>query len=131
MEEPTKEQGKPGRKRRIVVLIAAFSPLVLVGLLLWWLDQTARRQSTEAAAEIIEATAVSWTEDDGNRLEFKEGYALKYRFWVDGQMYEGEDSQNESYGPNAPVKVCYNPNDPADYSLVASTVQCGKGLLGR
>lgn len=110
-----------GRAGRIVAVVIRALP----GAGIWWLNQSAKRRSAEATVEIIGATRAPWTEGD----ESKEGYAIRYRYQVAGQVYEGGDRW-ESSEPTVPaVKVCHNPSNPSDHSLVESRVQCGKGLF--
>lgn len=60
-------------------------------------------------------------------------YEVVYSYDVDGETFYGEDWwKNQYWGPDMPIWVCLDPNDPAKHTpVISSSDQCGnKGLVG-
>lgn len=125
--ESTTEKGRrAGRTVKGVILFGALAFLVLVGWFVWDATEAHKRRSAEAEAEVVNITSVKWTETDEDGIEFKEGYDIKYRYRVGGQVYEGFSEKNEDYKAGEIMKVCYDPNNPADHRLSPGHFTCGK-----
>ena len=121
--------GKARRQPPLVVfaMILGLSALVVLAVI-WFIDRDGARRSATAPAEVVESAPQSWREGRTN----KSGYRVLYRFQAAGRTYEGLDERNGWYKPEAAgqLRVCYDPDNPADSDLRSSTgVACGKGLL--
>ncbi len=125
--ESTAEKGRrAGWTVKGVILLGTLAFLVLAGWLVCDSTKAHKRRSAEAEVEVVNITPVKWTETDEDGIKFKSGYDIKYRYRVGGQAYEGFSERDEDYKPGEIMKVCYDPNNPADHRLRLGHFTCGK-----
>lgn len=87
-------------------------------------DEAARskRLTQETPAVGFVATPVKWWDGEENQ----EGHSLTFA-WVDasGGVHPQTMEEISWYNPSSTYKVCYNPQDAADWKLYPSDHVCG------
>lgn len=98
----------------------------LMFLTAWSSNRQVSFETAEAPAELISSEYVS-----GSRKMDKH-YRIKYRYTVNGQIYEGSINPraDSKYAETllrekAKLKACYNPANPNESNIWQSEFQCG------
>ena len=103
---------------------------LITSLSAWSQNRQVLSETAETPAEIISHESVTRTRYNGSVPE--RSYLIKYRYTVNGRVYEREFETSAEgkysliiYAPPDKLKACYNPANPAESHLWEDKFKCG------
>jgi len=114
--------------RVAIRLVVAVALLLLSGVVLaiiYFLDQDAKVRTAEAP--VLITSAERFLKTSGRQTDTM--YRVQFTFTVAGKETTGTDELSWDPRVSDPVKVCYNPSNPAEASLRKIAFQCGRTWL--
>jgi len=114
------------------LFVAAVALVLLAGLLVFLrLTIGQGAEDDRHLTSTVVADTLRSVEEDNYAYSQHRGHRVTYRYEVEGQWYRSDEWLPEEIWVGGPVKICVNPEDPAEHVVpTRSTAECGDGNVG-